>query len=254
MAIAWTKKFDENDDGAVLTGTQIGQIQDDIDANVASLVVPVPTAGDEGKIITVKDDLTGFELSAPADGAVIASQAEAEAASDNTKVMTPLRVKQEVQKGGAVVIPIANGGTGQVTAQAGIDALLPSQAAASGKVLTSNGSFCSWGSFSSSAALGAWVDKSSSYAAQAATTDGFVVATITYVSGSECRYSIRGYTDANANPTTQRCETDCLYSTAEAHSFTMPVRKGEYWKITLQKTAGNDGVYSVTAYWIPMGS
>lgn len=43
-------------------------------------------------------------------------------------------------------LSIANGGTGQVTAQAAVDALLPSQASASGKFLTSNGSASSWGS------------------------------------------------------------------------------------------------------------
>lgn len=42
-------------------------------------------------------------------------------------------------------LPIANGGTGQVTAQAAIDALLPEQGSANGKYLTSNGSASSWG-------------------------------------------------------------------------------------------------------------
>src|SRR4051812_17913257 len=46
-------------------------------------------------------------------------------------------------------LPIANGGTGQITAQAAIDALLPSQASASGKYLTSNGTTSSWGTVSS---------------------------------------------------------------------------------------------------------
>ena len=41
-------------------------------------------------------------------GIVTASQVEAEAATDNTKMMTALRVKQEVQKSGAVSIPAAN--------------------------------------------------------------------------------------------------------------------------------------------------
>lgn len=43
-------------------------------------------------------------------------------------------------------LPIGNGGTGQVTAQAAIDALLPSQGSNSGKFLTTNGSASSWGS------------------------------------------------------------------------------------------------------------
>lgn len=44
-------------------------------------------------------------------------------------------------------LPVANGGTGQVTAQAAIDALLPSQTGNSGKVITTNGTTSSWGSF-----------------------------------------------------------------------------------------------------------
>lgn len=42
-------------------------------------------------------------------------------------------------------VPIAHGGTGQATAQAAIDALLPSQTSNSGKFLTTNGSASSWG-------------------------------------------------------------------------------------------------------------
>lgn len=41
-------------------------------------------------------------------------------------------------------LPIANGGTGQVTAQAAIDALLPAQGAANGQFLTSDGTNSSW--------------------------------------------------------------------------------------------------------------
>ncbi len=48
-------------------------------------------------------------------------------------------------------LSIAKGGTGQVTAQAAIDALLPAQGSASGKFLTSNGSASSWGTVGGSA-------------------------------------------------------------------------------------------------------
>ncbi|CAB4160616.1 hypothetical protein UFOVP770_2 [uncultured Caudovirales phage] len=41
-------------------------------------------------------------------------------------------------------VPIANGGTGQTTANAAINALLPSQASQSGKVLSTNGTDTSW--------------------------------------------------------------------------------------------------------------
>jgi hypothetical protein len=42
------------------------------------------------------------------------------------------------------VLNIANGGTGQTTATASINALLPSQASNSGKFLTTNGTVISW--------------------------------------------------------------------------------------------------------------
>jgi hypothetical protein len=48
------------------------------------------------------------------------------------------------------ILPIAAGGTGQDTAQEAIDALLPAQATANGKFLTSNGSASSWGTVASS--------------------------------------------------------------------------------------------------------
>lgn len=44
-----------------------------------------------------------------------------------------------------VTIPITKGGTGQTTAQAAIDALLPSQSGNSGEFLTTDGSNASWG-------------------------------------------------------------------------------------------------------------
>jgi len=42
-------------------------------------------------------------------------------------------------------LPIANGGTGQTTANAALNALLPSQTSNSGKFLTTNGTDTSWG-------------------------------------------------------------------------------------------------------------
>lgn len=50
-------------------------------------------------------------------------------------------------------LPIANGGTGQATANAGLNALLPSQGSANGKFLTSNGTDSSWATVSIAPAL-----------------------------------------------------------------------------------------------------
>lgn len=46
------------------------------------------------------------------------------------------------------ILPIANGGTGQVAASLAINALLPSQSGSSGEFLTTNGSVASWGTLS----------------------------------------------------------------------------------------------------------
>ena len=46
-------------------------------------------------------------------------------------------------------VPITKGGTGAITANAGLNALLPSQTSNSGKYLTTNGTDTSWGSVSS---------------------------------------------------------------------------------------------------------
>lgn len=51
------------------------------------------------------------------------------------------------------VTPIANGGTGQVTAAAAINALLPSQTGNSGKSLTTDGTVVSWGAIVAGASL-----------------------------------------------------------------------------------------------------
>jgi hypothetical protein len=54
----------------------------------------------------------------------------------------PVTTEGVITLGG--VLNIANGGTGQTTATAAINALLPSQAANSGKFLTTNGTTVSW--------------------------------------------------------------------------------------------------------------
>ena len=45
-------------------------------------------------------------------------------------------------------LPIANGGTGATTANAALNALLPSQTGNSGEFLTTDGTDASWGAFS----------------------------------------------------------------------------------------------------------
>lgn len=90
--------------------------------------------------------------------------------------------------------------------------------------------------------FGTWIDKSASYGAQIAYTDGFVVATI---HGGDSNAVTIGYTDVNADPTTARCGATASFAGAR-NSFTMPVRKGDSWKVVLG--AGQTVTY---LYWIP---
>jgi hypothetical protein len=63
---------------------------------------------------------------------------------DGTNIRTALDYASSLVLGSA--LPIASGGTGQVTASAAINALLPSQAAANGLVLSSDGTNVLWAS------------------------------------------------------------------------------------------------------------
>lgn len=61
MAISWTKLFSSTDDGAILTGAQVGQIQADISAGVSGLL-PTPGVSDALKIPRVLSDHSGYEI------------------------------------------------------------------------------------------------------------------------------------------------------------------------------------------------
>lgn len=94
--------------------------------------------------------------------------------------------------------------------------------------------------------LGAWSDKSSSYGAQQAATDGFVVG---YVNTNGQAGSFIGYTDANSNPTTARQYIDpAAVGGSLYYPFCMPVRKSDYWKFVLT------GAWTVTVFWVPLGN
>jgi hypothetical protein len=96
--------------------------------------------------------------------------------------------------------------------------------------------------------LGAWVDKTSSYGAQQAATDGFVVVYKQYMTnlGND---AIAVYTDSNANPTILRAAISSVGgTTSNTDSVMVPVRKSDYWKVVCT------GTTPTTVYWIPLGS
>lgn len=138
-------------------------------------------------------------------------------------------------------LPVGNGGTGVTAAANGAGGVvIPAGAvnAASGAVVLDASSKISVPQ------LGAWVDKSASYAAQQAATDGFVVVVVT-TAGSD---GVHVYTDANADPTTKRGLV--LGKTVTISGSAMvPVKKNDYWKIVKDASA-----VIAAVYWIPIGS
>lgn len=97
----------------------------------------------------------------------------------------------------------------------------------------------------SSALLGAWADKSSDYGAQEAATDGLV---IIYNEGGGDRQHY-GFSDANSDPTTVRAAFSTYPDGGTNQTAMFPVRKGDYWKVTI---TGGTGTLKV--YWIPLGA
>ncbi len=91
--------------------------------------------------------------------------------------------------------------------------------------------------------FGAWASKSLNTAYQAA-TDGFVVCY-----SDDWDPTLIVYTDGNNPPTTVRTRIGPVESGSLEHSFIMcPVRKGDYWKLSSDKTA------KTYVFWLPWGS
>jgi hypothetical protein len=90
--------------------------------------------------------------------------------------------------------------------------------------------------------LGAWQSCSQGSVYQAA-TDGFVVA-YDYWEG-QGGY-VNGITDSSSNPTTMRIQNGG--PSTNAAGINMPVRKGDYWKVTI-----TSGGWYPHVFWIPLG-
>ncbi|MDP2166774.1 MAG: hypothetical protein Q8J64_00395 [Thermodesulfovibrionales bacterium] len=91
-----------------------------------------------------------------------------------------------------------------------------------------------------SAQLGAWESKVKNTVYQAG-TDGLVMAMVKVTSEE-----MDGYTDAANPPTTLRLRVHTATGLAY-NAFTFPVRKGDYWKVTLTATE----LYNI--WWMPIG-
>ncbi len=100
--------------------------------------------------------------------------------------------------------------------------------------------------------LGTWEGKTLGTVYQA-DTDGLVVAKVYVSPGDRC--SIRGSTDS-ANPPTTEVVTAAIQDVTSAsivsdNSFTMPVKNGDYWRVTVLNGAG-DCSDTVNVRWIPL--
>jgi len=113
-----------------------------------------------------------------------------------------------------------------------------------GQVLISQGAGAvpMWGDVPKSS-FGAWESKNPDTNYQAA-TDGFVTV---YCQGVNARCAVAGYTDSNNPPSTKRVAHD-PGSINDHAGFTMPVRKGDYWRIDSNCSSGGWCV----VYWLPL--
>lgn len=102
--------------------------------------------------------------------------------------------------------------------------------------------------------FGPWASVNAGQVYQAS-TDGFVVAGAVINAGApDTNGMLTGYTDSNSNPTTVRglASVRKIGTGTPSHqqSFTMPVRKGDSWKVVWNLIEGSAGY---TIYWLPLG-
>ena len=100
--------------------------------------------------------------------------------------------------------------------------------------------------------FGAWLSRSEGITYHAL-TDGFVVAGLKVTTTSPAHISAIGFTDNNSSPNTERgyiCVRYETYGDNMMSSFTMPVRKGDYWKV---EATYFYGTFDAFIYWIPLG-
>ena len=110
-----------------------------------------------------------------------------------------------------------------------------------------------WTAFGGGSSFGAWASKSADTVYQAS-TDGFVSVAGLTPSGDMRRCIAYGYTDSSNPPATIRVQDGSEDNSgsghfwAQRHGFTMPVRSGDYWKVTSSGSCTN------TVHWIPIES
>ncbi|MBN2097555.1 MAG: hypothetical protein JW714_03635 [Candidatus Omnitrophica bacterium] len=105
--------------------------------------------------------------------------------------------------------------------------------------------------------MGAWESRDLNSIYGPVATDGFVVATL-IGTGTMSRQKIEGYTGESSPPNAKRstasvvCLTPLMGNFTD--SFTMPVRKNDYYRVTRTIEESVSGSATVTIYWIPLGN
>ncbi len=105
---------------------------------------------------------------------------------------------------------------------------------------------------SGNVSLGSWNISNTSTNFQTA-SDGFVVVTVA-ISGSDKQNSklrAEGFTDSSSTPTTLRAGATAFFD-ADIESFTMPVRKNDYWRVDVTASSGG-ATKTTTVQFIPLG-
>ena len=162
--------------------------------------------------------------------------------------------KLTIKGGGLEVLRIEEGGdltfcTGAGSCNVGLFSDNPDELTVGyGGNLKVNGNLNVGGKISGSI-FGAWESKSLNTVYQAP-SDGFVVAKITTPFGG--KGWISGLTDSSNPPATERAVATVDSTTAaNSSSFTMPVRKNDYWKVIYGDVSGTP---VKLLYWIPLGN
>jgi len=95
--------------------------------------------------------------------------------------------------------------------------------------------------------LGDWVSKSHNTAYQA-TTDGFAVG---YTTKTSTQSSIQGFTGTTSPGTRRHYSGSGTFESNNAAGCTIPVKRGDYWKIVGYKNNWTTLDDTTTVYWIP---
>lgn len=105
--------------------------------------------------------------------------------------------------------------------------------------------------------IGSRSDKSSSYGAQQATTDGFVEVVASWGDGGVCDYMVEGFTDSATNPTIRKGLVHIPVipdnGAVRGGSFCMFVKKNEHWKV-VRTVTGTPTSESLVVYFTPLGA